>query len=393
MNLQICVQWRVDGDTLERAGSTISHGMTPMKPNRLGATLIEVTISLLIMAIGIISLASLFPLSVLRSVRGNQLTMGTNHRYNAEAMIDIYPEIVHDPDSDNDYSEHLGTAYVFDPLGATMEPLPSTPGTLGSLTRYAAGLSAVQSAAPSTPSADFVCTSGDTFTQRFDEIATAQTTHQVTLPTLTAGAVPNLTDTRLVLFNANDTMSQVRPLFGIVGNNAIWNEDTDSDGAVDAGEDVNGNGVLDVSGPLPATFGTVGRVRIETQERRFTWMLTVRKDPAGVADVTVVVFFRRRFGDSVSSATEHADEDPWTNTNAFIAGSTQVTLPIAAFEYVRRGSHILDSVNAYWYRIENVSVDSSNTTITLDTPARAAGDEAILMHGIVDVYPLGQVFP
>ena len=39
------------------------------------------------MSIGVIALATLFPISVLRSIQASQLTNATNLRYNAEARI------------------------------------------------------------------------------------------------------------------------------------------------------------------------------------------------------------------------------------------------------------------------------------------------------------------
>src|SRR5438128_7036080 len=67
------------------------------KFGRTGATLSEALVALLIMAIGVISLASLFPIAVLKTARANQLTTATDIRYNAEAMMKVYPWIFSDP--------------------------------------------------------------------------------------------------------------------------------------------------------------------------------------------------------------------------------------------------------------------------------------------------------
>jgi len=54
---------------------------------RSGSTLSEVLISVMVLGIGVISVATLFPLSVLRALRANQFTQATVLRYNAEASI------------------------------------------------------------------------------------------------------------------------------------------------------------------------------------------------------------------------------------------------------------------------------------------------------------------
>src|SRR5262249_17344155 len=58
--------------------------------SRGGATVTEALIALLIMSIGLVALAVLFPLSVLRSIKASQFTNATDVRYNAEAAIDQF---------------------------------------------------------------------------------------------------------------------------------------------------------------------------------------------------------------------------------------------------------------------------------------------------------------
>ncbi|MGC1273111.1 MAG: hypothetical protein WBC44_05350, partial [Planctomycetaceae bacterium] len=65
---------------------------------RGGTTLTEVLMSLMIMGIGLVSVATLFPLSVLRSIEATQQTTATALRYGAEALIDgSGTEPVYDP--------------------------------------------------------------------------------------------------------------------------------------------------------------------------------------------------------------------------------------------------------------------------------------------------------
>ena len=65
----------------------------PASAGRAGTTLSEVLISLLVMSIGVVSLATLFPISVLRSVQATHLTNSANLRYNVEALLSVRPEL------------------------------------------------------------------------------------------------------------------------------------------------------------------------------------------------------------------------------------------------------------------------------------------------------------
>src|SRR4029077_2061436 len=102
-----------------------------------------------------------------------------------------------------------------------------------------------------------------------------------------------------VIFSADGLTSQTRHITKIITNghssSILWTEDINGSGAL-AGQDINGNGNLDQY-PLPASFavaGTiVGRVRIEQQDQRYTWLLTVRQSAGGIGSVDVVVYFNR----------------------------------------------------------------------------------------------------
>ncbi len=70
-------------------------------PHWKGSTLTEVLVALMIASIGLVSVATLFPMSVLRSVKAAQTTSATDVRYNAEEAMDRYPDIIKHPDSRN----------------------------------------------------------------------------------------------------------------------------------------------------------------------------------------------------------------------------------------------------------------------------------------------------
>lgn len=60
---------------------------------RAGTTLSEVLVALLVMAVGVVSLITLFPISVLRSAQAAHLTNAANLRYNVEALLGARPEL------------------------------------------------------------------------------------------------------------------------------------------------------------------------------------------------------------------------------------------------------------------------------------------------------------
>ncbi|HET6424360.1 MAG TPA: hypothetical protein VFG20_11790, partial [Planctomycetaceae bacterium] len=63
-----------------------------MMPGR-GVTLSEVLVSLLVMSVGVVAVATLFPLSVFRTIQATQLTNAAQLRYNFEGMAGAKPEL------------------------------------------------------------------------------------------------------------------------------------------------------------------------------------------------------------------------------------------------------------------------------------------------------------
>jgi hypothetical protein len=416
---------------------------------RRGATLTEVLIALLIMSIGLVALAVLFPISVLRSIKATQFTTATDNRYNAEAMIDLYPNIVHNPDYRLnalplalDPTAHANDGYfIVDPLGyaesvlhpeslfsgdvrysnyfgydpTLVVPAALTPPLLNQTTTpaYTAGSWYVRRY-PLTwtfeSAADYLVTMPDSWVlqyQGFMVAGSAQTvpaaaggTTQIDVNGLAASGfttVPAGITARAVIFSADGLTSQARFItsVGIVGgtdtvNTIKWTEDINGNGTLDPGEDLNGNGTLDLY-PLPASFIPGGKVRIELQERRYTWLLTVRKS-TGAASVDIVVFFKRRFNPV-------ADELLYPAT--FTAGSNQatVTYTVGSAPRMEKGNFVFEANNGFWYRISNVIDNGQGSAqLVLETPANltnssnvpgALPPRAMFPRNIVDVYPIG----
>ncbi|RLT21206.1 MAG: hypothetical protein DWI29_02365, partial [Planctomycetota bacterium] len=81
----------------------------------------EVLMSMLIMSIGVSSVAVLFPISVLRSVQATQLTNAAILMTNAKALVQMRKELLFDPDGDGNLDEHIWNKteqrYIVDPAG------------------------------------------------------------------------------------------------------------------------------------------------------------------------------------------------------------------------------------------------------------------------------------
>lgn len=88
-----------------------------------GTTLAEVLMSLMVMGIGVVSLATLFPISAVRVLEATNLTNSTVLRYNAEGIVDSFPSMIHEPDGfaldsvTNRRTRESGRHFQVDPLG------------------------------------------------------------------------------------------------------------------------------------------------------------------------------------------------------------------------------------------------------------------------------------
>lgn len=320
---------------------------------RRGTTLVEVLMALLVMGIGISALATLFPISILRTVRATQLTNATVHFRNIESMLDSrWPHLLHDPDGNADYYtvlannagvlEHYDTVYAVDPLGwwtytgsASEAQFADTFGNDGTnptgIERFNGGQTVTfQSSAdfttnpptPPTPrpfidsldAAYRLVSLPDSWVDVIEGVPVGPPPYTVGVELDVAPNFDPSSEHRAILFDASGG-SLVRTITGLIGNTVIWSEDANqngsldtedgnSNGTLDPGEDANGNGVLDIEDAngngliddyaLPTDF-IMERVRIEARDWRYTWLITVRKDAEGVAYPDIVIFFRRGF--------------------------------------------------------------------------------------------------
>ncbi len=384
---------------------------TPL-PRRGGTTLTEVLMALLCMGIGVVAVASLFPIALLRSVQATQLTQGTVLRYNAETLIDVYDAIpgpgdtypanaakfrnlVLNPNYDGNFSEHFinptvtgnpnVNPYLVDPLGWSIinSDGVGTPGYVGNLARYNFTIT-TEAAATS-----FV-TLPDSWNTMYDATSNiaapfANTATSITIPPSAGVDLADVTNivgsggsVRIVLFNQNFRMSEVRPLAlasQISGNTISWTNPLPNNGLYYNG--TNGN-------------GQVTRIRIELQERRYTWLLTVRNfTPSSASDaaqaqasVDVVIFFNR--------APSALEETVFGLSKTDAGGNplpVRVYRVIGTNPFLKKGGYLLDTVNGTWHRLQ--SVDDMNQLITLEKNAANPLTKGVFMKGVIEVYHLG----
>jgi Tfp pilus assembly protein PilV len=371
---------------------SISHSVRPRKNRpadlpvgRDGATLTEVLMAILIMGIGIVAIATLFPAAVIRSINATKLTNATLLRYNAEAAIDTDPDrLVHNPDRDGTLVNNINPAvnngfYIVDPLGWELIRQSSgsfaTANSFGGLPRYNAFNN--RTAAISRTAAEGIVSLPDRWVQQasapvssFTPAASATTgPTEVTLTDIKAADLSQIDLgglSRIILIDANTKQSHVRTITSIAGTTVRWT------GAV-------------------INF-TPAEARIETRTLDYTWFLTVHNNltaanavpgsPIRNANVDVVVSFRRTF--------ELSNETVYQVTGA---GNT-FTLKLASGgtrPLLKKGSFLFDVNNARWHRIAKILNETSlNPIITLQTSVTGtfAFRSAIFMASVVEVYPL-----
>ena len=303
---------------------------------RQGVTLTEVLMSLMIMSIGVVSLATLFPIASLRVLEATNLTNSTIVNFNAEGIVDAFPNMVNDADGSGSTREELGRSFIVDPLGwrehvdqfgiaSVTDPrliyfeynrpsginlpiltLPN--GTLRPTRFFGENAAAPQIfttldvtrqivSLPDTTT-DIV----DTFPDPDGSVTTAYVTNAagrirgLVLPANVDLSVVALEPSlyQALIFDKSGKYSETRTLSSVVGQQIEWAQDLNLDGSIGPGEDR----------ALPLRFtadasGTpnVGLVRIEQPVPYYSWMLTVHKDANGPVNVDVVVFNKRDFSE------------------------------------------------------------------------------------------------
>lgn len=352
------------------------------QPARGGVTLTEVLISLLAMGVGVVTVATMFPVSVLKSVKATQLTQSTILRYNAEEILEIDQQLLFNPDDDT-MTGHLGENFVVDPLGHAVHLADGTglenrfgnggPGT--AIRRYRARYTTKQAAEATFASRDSwedFNTADFIFTDPVNEIQndTPNTNEiQVTVPAEFDGLTLQQTlgsaepaAVRMLLIRNDNRRAEVRTVVNMPDNLT-----------------------LEAAGNIP-NRGEIERLRVQIQRVRFSWLLTVRLDSSGAASTDVVVFYNRGF--EPRNETRYDAVFTLNDTEVTIDGYTASNKP-----FLKKGGYLFDAQNAIWYRIEDFTETDTSATITIDRGATAVGNVAMAMKGVVDVFHLGIKVP
>jgi len=398
-------------------------------------TLVEVLMSMLVTGIGVLSVITLLPLSFIRAVQATNLTNGTILRYNAEGQIDVNPRLLlrWQPNSsyaagdvivlttspptslkctaagtsglqapaiwntaagattaDNGvvwtaaaagaYNTPSGPSsypqpFVVDPLG--WNTLGAVQGSLGNNagTVDPQAVLRFNGEATSQTAAAQLVTLSDSWIEQARGPVTAFTQGQIappiagsaTLsgPDLSAVGVPPQVVTRVVLLDQTGKFAHTRLVNSITSPAVSWPS----------------------SDPLPNGFTPVS-ARVETQEMRYTYLLTVQPN-GGTSNVSVTVFFRR-------SLTPN-DEQVYQTTGNDGVQTPFIVKYTGAKPFTKKGGFLFDCYFGRWYRITNITNDTgSQMSVYVDQP-RPQTDLAlpnsgtfgsVFMRGVVDVFPL-----
>lgn len=302
--------------------------------HREGVTLTEVLMSLMIMSIGVVSLATLFPIASLRVLEATNLTNSTIVSFNAEGIVDAFPNMVNDADGSGTTQEELGRNFIVDPLGwrehvdqfgitSVTDPrliyfeynrpaginLPILTLPNGTLrpTRFFGENAASPQIFTTLDVTRQIVSLPDTTTDIVDTFPDPDGTVTAAYVTNASGRItglvlPNDVDLSVIalepslyqalIFDKSGRYSETRTLSSVTGQQIEWAQDLNLDGTIGPGEDR--------ALPLrftadPAGIPNVGLVRIEQPVPYYSWMLTVHKDINGPVNVDVVVFNKRDF--------------------------------------------------------------------------------------------------
>ena len=262
--------------------------------NRMGVTLIEIVVSMLIMGIGITLIATLLPISILRTAQATQLTNGVFLRKNAESILKFNPGVI----GNTQICGALGTEGealgVVDPLGyflvggnktskyfaGTSIPRISGLSTYNIATAPNQVLSVTQKAA-ALIQADQLATLPDSWSLVREDAITAYNAATATVTVsnpntdlqVRNGEHPLNAPYRIVMYDTQAKTAQSRMLYRTAGTSTVGTAVGTNDLSW---QNVNIAGALIPSPQIPNTF-IPSRIRIETQQRRFTWMITVSK--------------------------------------------------------------------------------------------------------------------
>jgi Tfp pilus assembly protein PilV len=424
-------------------------GIAPANGRFAGLTLVEVLMSMMVAAIGILSVIVLLPLAFIRMVQATNLTNGTILRYNAECLSDFDQSfllrwqpnqnynvgdtivlnqnplvalnvttagfsgalapawnttagatttdntVVWTAAGANQYTSLMAPAgqqypacFVVDPLGWNTlgAPLQANIGNNGAGAVDANSLPRFNGELSTPGTAVLGAALPDSWIEQARGPVTAYTANSVTIsgpdlssvgystPNTPAAAFPTPVMSRVVMLDITGKASETRIITGIAAGVVSW-------AATD--------------GLGPSFIPT--QARVETQDRRYSWMFTVRPSVPSQGttststaswNVTATVFFNRPL-----VAT---DEQVYQCTGADgVVAPFTVTYPTGQKPFYKKGGFLFDCYFGRWYRIVNTANDTGSSVQIYVDSARPQTDVltnlnfgVLFMRGVVDAYPL-----
>jgi hypothetical protein len=430
---------RVDCTVGRASSGTRRAIVTRVGSARVGATLSEVLVSLLIASIGLVSVATFFPLAVLRSIEATKRTQATVLKKNAEEFLDrsrwqgppdvsvVWPPADQrrvlddvrinlgvdglpgrggvDDDNDDDIDERNEVGFpgsddrfiaVLDPLGVVTlgtEVFPVGATGAAAIPRLH-GLNRLNyTPAPVVLPLDNVelrklaaaaVSSRDTWTLVHSSDAVSGSTRTSCIMPGAGSLGMSFTATspavRIVMTDVTGRLSQTRTVINITGADVVsWGLTPTTPNA-----------------PLTPTGFVPTSAVIETIDLRYTWMALLRRTTVGV-EADCIVFHKRSFQADTALGTAN-EELVHTATQLGAIDNRQVQFT-AKPEFAKRGGYCISTNDLRAYRIQNMSDDGLVMTLI-----RADGNElanipfdattnlfsGVFLQGIVDVFPLGE---
>jgi len=346
--------------------------------------------SMLIMGLGITSVFTLFPLSIVRSLKATNLTNATllaqsaREAYVANKSVFSLPpakgaggSYAHGKDGllttapvvpDSQIPDPFVGTFLVDPYGGgNAASFGATPGRFGRVLRVRNSLAASD------------VTSPDTWVTLFEDLPTSIANGtDITLPATSGYSLASLSSSsRVVVLSLNGRRSVTRSV-DVTNSTAT---------------------LLKLTSRLPDDMdqaSEVSLVRVQNFERRYTYVYTLHRTSTGTTTGQIAVFFRREFG------------DPELTYNAtFNSQSYKQSRQVTVSGYSGRptaGDYIFGSwkesasstrVHGRWHRITFVAdgATSGEFVLTLDRPwvgkiVTSSEPRVMFPKGVVGVFDL-----
>ncbi|MDC0273537.1 hypothetical protein OAK91_02260 [Planctomycetaceae bacterium] len=407
-----------------------------------GSTLTEVLVSVMVLGIGLVSVATLFPLSVVRALKANENTQATLLRYNAEAAISVYdfdtlwfftggdgrPGTANNDDTPDavwnsgvNYPYALDTdefdlsitgnpdprAIIIDPLGWNLMAVEGAAyqnrwgGSINAVQRLNGGHPGNNTGSSMNPDARPFLNGGSNPTVSNNFGFTEEEAREiVTLPdqfsTVADAPVENVDTTNwgwvdLASSVERNIMSDLASQIAGPSDDSVQVVIQLLDGSYHSAQVLNTstNRRVQFTPPLP-TGSNPERVVLQVVKNDFTWLLTVTTSSSTVTaggttgTFNIVVFRNRRF--SIEDERLYVNNQYNLTTNQLRVNYTTAQKP-----KIKRGGFVFDAENGEWYQILDVEDEKANPLVlTLNRPILDRDQDGELLpsfpQGVVDVF-------